>query len=125
MAISSDIAAGPGWARRTFGNPLLVGFIFLLVSVFFVFYLSAPDEGWDGSIANWPLKNQYLIGVCFLFDLLLFGIAMVLFEREDKRRQQAACPRCGHSWEIKEGLGVKPQEQMPNWDSCPGSGAPM
>lgn len=39
--------------------------------------------------------------------------------------REAACPQCGHSWEIKEGRGVPPTEIMTNWDKCPGCGILM
>lgn len=38
---------------------------------------------------------------------------------------KAACPACGHDWEIKEGRAVLPMERMPNWDKCPGCGLLM
>lgn len=32
----------------------------------------------------------------------------------------ARCPKCGYSWEIKEGRGVPHSEVMEYWDKCPG-----
>lgn len=39
--------------------------------------------------------------------------------------QKAACPNCGHNWEIKEGDYVPIKEKMPTWDRCPGCGSLM
>jgi len=40
-------------------------------------------------------------------------------------RQEASCPSCGHSWEIKEGRSVPYAEHMLSWDKCPGCALPM
>lgn len=39
--------------------------------------------------------------------------------------QLAQCPKCGHSWEIKEGRGIPHTEIMEYWDKCPGCGSLM
>jgi 4-amino-4-deoxy-L-arabinose transferase-like glycosyltransferase len=39
--------------------------------------------------------------------------------------QEALCPSCGHSWEIKEGRSVPYAERMLDWDKCPGCALPI
>lgn len=42
-----------------------------------------------------------------------------------RRQAPARCPRCGYSWEIREGRGVPISERMPYWAKCPGCSIPM
>lgn len=37
----------------------------------------------------------------------------------------AACPVCGHDWEIKEGRGVQTKDVMTHWKHCQGCNTPM
>lgn len=37
----------------------------------------------------------------------------------------AACPVCGHDWEIKEGRYVQTKDVMTHWKHCPGCNTPM
>jgi hypothetical protein len=58
--------------------------------------------------------------ISLLFDWFAFSVF-----GDRLKSQSAACPQCAYSWEIKEGRGVPPSENMTNWDKCPGCGILM
>lgn len=67
-------------------------------------------------------KVMFMAGVaggCLLGFLMLAKFDARLFPRK------AACPTCGHDWEIREGNHVSPKEKMLDWDRCPGCGTLM
>ena len=67
-------------------------------------------------------KAKILIG-------LVLGIvvaSVVLFWRQKYYYpNDASCPACGYSWEIREGRSVPFSERMEYWDRCPGCGLLM
>jgi ribosomal protein S27AE len=83
--------------------------------VFAIWYVISPTTDKE-------LKLR-VIG-CFAGGGLLHYLTISLQERI-LTPKGAACPRCGYSWEIKEGRGVHASEVMTNWDKCPGCGLLM
>lgn len=77
--------------------------------------LLAPESGPE---PFWKLLLGGLAGMSSSYGALAI-LRNRLFPHE------AACPRCGLSWEIEEGGHVPPMDQMPNWDRCPGCGTLM
>ncbi len=67
-------------------------------------------------------QAKFLIGAAS--GAMLGAFALVVHE-SSLFPNKAACPTCGHSWEIQEGRGVPAMAKMPNWDKCPGCGILM
>lgn len=63
------------------------------------------------------LRMGWVVGVAAGWGL---GALVLSVHRQAIFPRAAACPTCGHSWEIKEGRTVPPSEYMPGWDRCPG-----
>lgn len=62
--------------------------------------------------------------VCIAIAVMLAGLPLVKLHARLFPRK-AACPVCGHDWEIKQGKFVPVNEQMLAWDHCPGCGLLM
>ncbi|WP_394788279.1 hypothetical protein [Rhodoferax sp.] len=104
-------------ARRnqTVRNVILLVTVALCVGLSLAWMALAPTDGITPSI-------KILIGIvagCMLAELVRNTHASTLFPKD------AACPACGHNWEIKEGRTVPQKERMPTWDRCPGCGILM
>src|SRR5476649_1803168 len=89
----------------------LVGVLFG-VATSGAWFLLSPTEGPSP-------QAKFVIGVIVGS---LFAALYLVTQQSSLFPKEAACPVCGHSWEIKEGRFVPPQAQMPNWDKCPGCG---
>jgi len=67
-------------------------------------------------------QTKFLIGIA---SGAMLGAFVLAVHESSLSPNKAACPTCGHSWEIQEGRGVQAMAKMPNWDKCPGCGIPM
>lgn len=93
---------------------LLVGYLLgIVAAVFWDFFApnSSPKLG-D------KIYLGMIIGPCAAFLFLRFFESRYIVEL-------AKCPKCGYSWEIKEGRGIPHSEIMEYWDRCPGCGLLM
>ena len=80
-----------------------------------VWFALAPVEGPKP-------QTKFLIGIALG---AMLGVFVLGVHDSSLFPNKAACPTCGHSWEIQEGRGVPVMAQMPNWDKCPGCGMLM
>ncbi|MBB2776094.1 UNVERIFIED_ORG: hypothetical protein HNP28_001399 [Comamonas terrigena] len=112
MALEAKALARRNNSRR---NLVLLGGIVAGVSVAALWFLYSP-------LSLPQPKTKFFIGVV----LGVFAALFVLFWRQRYYfPNDAKCPACGHSWEIKEGRGVPLSERMEYWDKCPGCGLLM
>jgi len=79
---------------------------------------------WDFVAPNSSPKSADKV---FLGMIVGSGAAFVFLRFFESRyiSAQARCPKCGYSWEIKEGRGVPHTEIMEYWYKCPGCGLLM
>jgi len=88
--------------------------LFVSVVVFAVFAAAGWFSGGDlASLQRWAVPG------------VLIGSVVGALVAASLRRAKAACPACHHNWEIKGGRATPPQDQMENWDKCPGCGLLM
>ena len=62
--------------------------------------------------------------------LTLLGGAMFWFALAAQNKgwltpYNAACPGCGHNWEMPDRRDAPAEQRMPNWAHCPGCKLPM
>jgi predicted RNA-binding Zn-ribbon protein involved in translation (DUF1610 family) len=79
---------------------------------------------WDWVAPNLSPKAEDKI----LLGMIVGPCSAFLFLRLFESRYISAlarCPKCGYSWEIREGRGVPHAEIMEYWYKCPGCGLLM
>lgn len=100
-------------SNRTKRNYILLGGVLLALASLALFAWATRNE-----VGALGFLLSVALGVLGAYAFLLrFGAKLTPVE--------AKCPRCGWSWEIKEGRHVPESERMSNWNSCPGCSLPM
>jgi hypothetical protein len=70
------------------------------------------------------LEPKAILFVGLLAGLITAGLALAIWHKTFYP-ENAKCPACSYSWELKEGSHVPLAERMDAWDKCPGCGLPM
>jgi Zn finger protein HypA/HybF involved in hydrogenase expression len=101
--------------NRNVRNGIILVCVLLGLLVSFAWLIFSPTDSFRPEIKLIAgITAGGLLGYFFIFthDAKLFP-------------QKAACPTCGHNWEIVEGDHVPLKEKMASWDRCPGCGSLM
>ena len=116
MSLARSALAAKRLAQRNQTRRNLVLLVGVLIAVFsavtYVVTTRSPQDGREAFVVAVAMGS--IAG-----GLLLWRFSPIITP------QEASCPSCGHSWEIKEGRSVPHAERMLDWDKCPGCALPM
>jgi 4-amino-4-deoxy-L-arabinose transferase-like glycosyltransferase len=85
---------------------------------------AAASGLWLFYFPNDLLDSKPILFTSLLIGLITAGLVLVVWHKKFYP-ENAKCPSCGYSWELKEGSYVPLSEQMDAWDKCPGCALPM